>query len=526
MGATSQRFPEVGEDFAGRYRIHSLLSESGRSGRLYAATDNESGEPVALKVVWPSLATDPHQIVQRFDREARALSAINSAACIRLREFAHVDGEALYMAFEWVDGVTLADEIARGPMSVARTLAIMRQLLEVLQELHTADIIHRDIKPSHIMLTSRDGKVDRVKLLDFAIAKSWTHTVEGKPLLGDLTAKGRMMGTPRYMSPEQVVGRKVVPQSDLYSLGLVVLEMLTGERANPGDDVVVVVQRHLSDDDFAVPEDLPEDLYVALRRMVAKPLNARPRSASEVLGMIGPLAVATEATAGDETIPVSSFVAQAQQEVGTDPNIPVLGLPQGEEPTLPPAEMGVIVEAAVANDETVKFDHDAAGHGPVPQSAKVAVASSARTFDPSDTGRIAIQREDAEAMEISFPRSGKLQTMVLMALAGTITFVVSLLLTPLVAPIGLLVVFVIYAASRVDRHLTLDSERWTLVSKLWRWDKRVSGAVTEIKGLSQKSGVVLMTTVNGTREIANGYDDHEALAVCKRANDWLSQHQW
>jgi serine/threonine protein kinase len=222
----------------GPYEILSPLG-SGGMGEVYRARDSKLGRNVALKIL-PSEFTHDHDRIARFKREAQVLASLNPphiAAIYGLEEA----NDSQFLVLELVEGDTLAQRIARGPIPVEEALAIARQVAEALEAAHEKAIIHRDLKPSNIAFTADD----RVKVLDFGLAKvlepapsaidvSQSPTITTPAMM---TGVGVILGTAAYMSPEQAKGRAADKRSDVWAFGCVLFEMLTGKRAFEGEDV-------------------------------------------------------------------------------------------------------------------------------------------------------------------------------------------------------------------------------------------------------------------------------------------------
>jgi eukaryotic-like serine/threonine-protein kinase len=218
--------PLVGVVIDRRYRIEVRLAAGG-FGAIYRAIHVINRRPVALKVLHASLATEP-DVVARFRREAKALGQLRSPHTITAYDFGETGDGTLYIVMELLQGETLYERFcALGPLPWRQLVAIARQVCSSLAEAHALGIVHRDLKPTNIHLEEVGGNADFVKVLDFGIAK----ILHGSALDNDdLTRAGQMVGTFDYMAPEQMVGGPTTGQSDIYTLGLVMYEMLTGER--------------------------------------------------------------------------------------------------------------------------------------------------------------------------------------------------------------------------------------------------------------------------------------------------------
>jgi serine/threonine protein kinase len=218
--------PLVGAVLDRRYRIEFRLAAGG-FGAIYRAVHVISRRAVALKVLHTNLARDP-EVVARFRREAAALGQLRSPHTIKAYDFGETKDGLLYIAMELLQGESLYERYAAlGPLPWRRLVAIARQVCSALAEAHALGIVHRDLKPTNIHLEYIDGNPDYVKVLDFGIAKILLGSTLDN---ADLTRSGHMIGTFDYMAPEQMVGGQTSGQSDIYTLGIVMYEMLTGER--------------------------------------------------------------------------------------------------------------------------------------------------------------------------------------------------------------------------------------------------------------------------------------------------------
>lgn len=287
----SGRFPEPDQIFEDKYRVERLLG-SGGFARVYLAEQVDLGRKVAIKIL--SLRVRSHAlaehsedvadlelIARRFEREARIISQLNSAQTITIYDYGRTAEGLLYMVMEYVDGVELGE--VPGPIAPRRALKILRQVLQSLREAHARDLLHRDLKPANIMVYEHFGQKDQVKLLDFGIAKAIGDVANGGGT--DLTASDSLVGTPRYMSPEQIRGHEMGPASDIYSLGLVVYELLMGTKAITNTDSIEILAKHLSGESFRIPRDdiFHPQLVRLVNKMLCKDLDGRYRSTAEVL---------------------------------------------------------------------------------------------------------------------------------------------------------------------------------------------------------------------------------------------------
>ncbi|MEM8930582.1 MAG: serine/threonine-protein kinase [Acidobacteriota bacterium] len=258
--------PQPG-DVLGELEIEERLATGGM-GTVFRARHGSTGEVVALKVLARHRVADP-TARGRFLAEAQAASAFDHPALCQVFDAGEDDTGRLYLAMAYYAGETLARRIARGPLSVSEAVDIASRLADGLHHAHGAGVVHRDVKPSNILLPETGG----VKLLDFGIAKLEAATA--------LTRPGFLVGTVAYVSPEQARGETVDPRTDLWSLGVVLFEMLTGEKPfdepSPPATLKAIVRQ-------AAPRlrpwrpDAPDVLQVLLDRVLAKERDARPDS--------------------------------------------------------------------------------------------------------------------------------------------------------------------------------------------------------------------------------------------------------
>ena len=282
--------PMRGHIFEGKYRVVDGIGVGGFA-RVYHARFEDVARDVALKILIPQSADRermyPEELVRRFLREARAISELRSQYTITLHDFGRTTHGLLYMIFEFVDGTPLDRLIKKeGALAEDRVVHITEQVLQSLREAHALALLHRDIKPANVMVFDYLDERDQVRLLDFGIAKTWnSHETDGTPTLEDLTEDGTVMGTPRYMSPEQIVGQQLTPQSDIYGVGLLMYEMLAGVPAAPQTIKTEVVRRHLGPEPFVLPSDLRVSarLRATVERMLSKDITRRHKTVDEVL---------------------------------------------------------------------------------------------------------------------------------------------------------------------------------------------------------------------------------------------------
>lgn len=254
----------------GRYQIVEQIGRGGMA-TVYRARQQALGRDVAVKVLRDTL--DP-SAAARFEREARAVASLHHPNILPLYDYGDDDGHLFFVTQYVPGGRTLADEVAAGPMAPARALHLVALVLDALAYAHGRGIVHRDVKPANIMLPEPDWPL----LADFGIAESLTATTQ-------LTLPGQIIGTANYMAPERAADRPADARSDLYSVGVVLFELLTGRLPFAGETPLAVLVQHVNDPPPA-PGDLVPGLDPAVERAVlralAKDPAARPQSAAEL----------------------------------------------------------------------------------------------------------------------------------------------------------------------------------------------------------------------------------------------------
>jgi eukaryotic-like serine/threonine-protein kinase len=235
----------LGQVVARKYRVEKLLGEGGM-GRVYRANQLVLEKPVVLKLLHPTLQKDA-RTVARFQREAKAASRLNHPNSIDVLDFGQTDDGALFIAMEFVDGRDLHQVLTDDwPLPEPRVIRIVTQVLSALADAHQAGVIHRDLKPENVMVMDRrGGESDVVKVLDFGIAKIVDGTSEEGP---SLTRTGFVCGTPEYMSPEQARGAPLDARSDLYSVGVLLYQMVTRQLPFSSDSAMGYATKHLTED--------------------------------------------------------------------------------------------------------------------------------------------------------------------------------------------------------------------------------------------------------------------------------------
>ena len=254
--------PMLGRVIAGRYRLEARAGEGGM-GVVYRARHVLIDRVVALKLIRPDLRGETH-LRQWMLREARAANRVDHAHIIDIHDIGETEEGELYLVMEYLVGTSLSSELARGPMPLARGVDVLEQMCAALARAHDLGVIHRDLKSDNILLSTRGGRKDFVKILDFGLA----HLAMDPRL----APKGAVFGTPEYMSPEQARGEEANSQSDLYALGVLFFEMLTGQLPFRSNDRETLLEMQRSAP-TPKPRSLKPDVLPAAEAIVLKLLE-------------------------------------------------------------------------------------------------------------------------------------------------------------------------------------------------------------------------------------------------------------
>ncbi len=258
-----------GSIIGGRYKLLEWIADGGM-GRVHRAMQIATGRVVALKMMRAGSCHDEDR--QRFHREATIASKLNHPNAVAIYDFGGTSRDQLYLVMEFVDGVSLDRMIQRsGNLAPHRVIAIFSQVCDLFAEAHSLGIVHRDLKPSNIMLTRSRTGTDVVKVLDFGIAKHIQMDEQG------LTRPGQIFGSPIYMSPEQCEGKTVTHSTDIYSIGCMLYEALSGTPPFIGENAFKTMEMHLNQQ-AAHFKDLHSDLIISpeLEGIVFRCLNKKP----------------------------------------------------------------------------------------------------------------------------------------------------------------------------------------------------------------------------------------------------------
>ncbi|MBI4821041.1 MAG: serine/threonine protein kinase [Deltaproteobacteria bacterium] len=295
------RDTRIGTTLVGRYRVEQLVGKGGM-GRVYLATQLPLNRPVAVKILSPEFQKKDPQFPRRFFLEAATAAQLNHPNTITVFDYGETEEGELFIAMEFLKGRPLSRAIsADGPFSAERTLHVSMQIVRALREAHQKGIIHRDLKPGNIMLLAEGDDVDYAKVLDFGLVKLFhTDTSNHQKLfeqlsnendaeeVGELTRAGMFLGSPKYMSPEQIEGRPLDPRTDIYSLGVIMFQMLAGRVPFRGNASVEIIYKHVNQPVPAIHEvnpeaDAPPELERLVARCLEKSQHLRPASMADLL---------------------------------------------------------------------------------------------------------------------------------------------------------------------------------------------------------------------------------------------------
>jgi tRNA A-37 threonylcarbamoyl transferase component Bud32 len=282
----------VGQVLSGRYRISAMLGEGGM-GSVFLAEHIHMKKRFAVKLLHPEMAGN-EEVVARFRREAQAAAHIEHPNVVAASDFGQTDDGAFFLVLEYIDGTSLRDALGAGPLAPPRALRIARQIALALERAHAAGIVHRDLKPENVMLVRRDDEADFVKVLDFGVAR-FDLLAERGDGQQPLTRVGTVIGTPEYMAPEQALGERVVPASDLYAVGVILYELLAGVHPFEGD-TMAMMSKHIIAPVPPIGERAPNVVVPApveavARRLLEKEAAARYANARALVVAIDEAAV-------------------------------------------------------------------------------------------------------------------------------------------------------------------------------------------------------------------------------------------
>jgi eukaryotic-like serine/threonine-protein kinase len=267
----------------GEYRVLERIGVGGM-GSVYKAEQPSMNRLVAIKVLHPRFASRD-DLVSRFRREARAMSQLSHPNTARVYKFGQLADGSAYFVMDYMEGTNLAHVVrTEGPMEPDRALNIMIQVCAALEEAHRAGIIHRDLKPENIFLTHQAGTADFPKVLDFGLAKVSEKQMGRGSMM--LTQQGMIFGTPEFMSPEQSQGDTLDRRSDIYSLGLIAYELLTGKLPFEAEKPLDIMRAHVQEEPIPLNKRTPErrfapELEQAIGKAIARNRDHRHETAAD-----------------------------------------------------------------------------------------------------------------------------------------------------------------------------------------------------------------------------------------------------
>jgi serine/threonine-protein kinase len=393
--------PEPGLRIGDRYELTERIAGGGM-GEVWAARDVVLDRDVAVKLLRREYADDAG-FVERFRAEARHAASLSHSGIASVYDYGEVDGSA-FLVMELVPGTPLSSLIAeRGALSAAEAVPLLQQAAQALQAAHVAGLVHRDVKPGNLLVTP-DGEV---KVTDFGIARAGGQA--------PLTRTGEVMGTAQYLSPEQAVGRPATASSDVYSLGVVAYEALTGHRPFDADNPVAVAMSQVNDTPPPLPPTVPPAVAAVVLQALAKDPDERPHSAadfSDALGraMRGQTPPGGVAPVAPPTQPVTAAAAPMANEPATGvlpsgyvpPPVPPTGDVLAEQPPPGRRSVGLWVLVAVLVAALVALvvllltqgggtEDDTPRSTPAPTSSSPSTSTSSTTSAPTT---IAVNEDD------------------------------------------------------------------------------------------------------------------------------------
>ena len=308
----SGKLPRVADELIGKqvdngeYVIVDRIG-SGGMGSVYKAEQPSMNRMVAIKVLHPRFATRD-DLVARFRREARAMSQLSHPNTARVYKYGALDDGAVYFVMDYLEGRNLAAWVREnGPMEAERAIAVMVQVCGALEEAHRAGIVHRDLKPENVFLTQQSGTADFPKVLDFGLAKMSEKQMGRGSMM--FTQQGMVFGTPEFMSPEQAQGEALDQRSDIYSLALILYELITGKLPFDAKTPLDMMKAHVRDVPIPLSQRVPgkpfwPEFEAVMNKALAKNPNDRYASAAE-------FGEALRACVPDESAPPPSTPASA-----------------------------------------------------------------------------------------------------------------------------------------------------------------------------------------------------------------------
>ena len=393
-GPPSGREPDkyIGTTIDGRYIVESILGEGGM-GVVYKCTRKVFDRPAALKILRSDLAKNS-EVLGRFVTEAKAASGIGNAHIVDVFDFGEVPDGSTYFAMEYLEGETFGACISRGRLEPERVVVLGRQIAEGLAAAHEEQIVHRDLKPDNLFLIQKDGQ-EFVKILDFGIAK--VVGIDNK-----ITRAGAVFGTPHYMSPEQCRGSPVDHRTDIYSLGVILYEMIVGRVPFDTENPLTILSMHLNEPPRRFAEVVPElEVPAGLENLVLKCLA---KQAQERFGSMTEVEGALAAIARGESVEIDVPISVAPPADGLPPEL--MMPPEPSAPGFGDRVSGVpsVRDMVPPSSEPARNSFAGDVRASLPGSQRMSISGAYRAVDPMEE-HLRATAEAAEA-ERDWARAG------------------------------------------------------------------------------------------------------------------------